>query len=368
VHDPVLTFDTSGNERRRSPEADDLLGEANAAAFFDPGSFRRLRQAVANPPRRGLELTAVDGRLFDATVVVSPEGDGVTVTLRDVSRYAEANARVAALTAELGRRTRDLRVLQEASAELAASTDIHELGDLTCRWVARFLEADVVELAMAESTFRYAEGVRQGPADGMMPLETALGRVGELRWWRGSPLEDGETRSLAIIASRAAVGLEHGLLLDATEARAHRDAMTGLLNRAGALHALVEITGPYAVALLDVDHFKKINEEYGTEAGDRVLQRLAMVLMQGRFGDVVARWGGEEFLVALPGAELEGAASRMRRVLERVQESVRAGVQPVTFSCGIALVGDEGLDRGLADADRALYQAKQQGAGTVCTA
>ena len=369
VHDPVLIFDSSGNERRRSTEADDLLGAVSVGAFFDPGSFRRLRQAVANPPRRGLELGAVDGRLFDATVGPADDGTGsVAVTLRDVSRYAEANARVAALTAELGRRTRDLGVLQEASAELAGSTDTHELGDLTCRWVARLLQADVVELAMAESTFRYAEEARQGPADGMMPLETALGRVGELRWWRGSALDEDENRSLAVIASRAAVGLEHALLLDATEARAHRDAMTGLLNRAGALHELLEITGPYAVALLDVDNFKKINQSFGTEAGDRVLQRLAMVLMQGRFGDIVARWGGEEFLVALPGADLEGAASRMRRVLDRVQESVRAGVQPVTFSCGIALVGDEGLDRGLADADRALYQAKQQGAGTVLTA
>jgi diguanylate cyclase (GGDEF)-like protein len=234
--------------------------------------------------------------------------------------------------------------------------------------VARLLDADAVELEMPEATFRYSEVANTSPANGMLPLETALGRVGDLRWWRSSPLQEDEVRLLGIIASRAAVGLEHAVLLDATEARAHRDAMTGLLNRAGALHALVEIDGPFAVALLDVDHFKKINEEFGTEAGDRVLQRLAMVLMQGRFGDVVARWGGEEFLVALPGAELEGAASRMRRVLERVQESVRAGVQPVTFSCGIALVGEEGLDRGLADADRALYQAKQQGAGTVCTA
>ena len=363
VYDPVLTFDLSGNERDRSHEAVELLGGSTAAEFFDPSSWRRLRQAVGHPPRRGLELIALDGRMFDATV--ADTDGGVTVTLRDVSRYAESAARVTALTAELGRRTRDLRVLHEASAELAATTDTHELGDLTCRWVARFLEADVVELAMAESTFRYAEGTRQGPADGMVPLETALGRVGELRWWRKAALEGTEARTLDVIASRAAVGLEHALLLDATEARAHRDAMTGLLNRAGALHALVEIDGPYAIAILDVDNFKSINEQFGTEAGDRVLQRLAQVLMQGRFGDVVARWGGEEFLVALPGADLDGAASRMRRVLDRVQESVRAGVQPVTFSCGVAAVGVEGLDRGLADADRALYQAKQQGPGQV---
>ncbi|MDQ1396598.1 MAG: diguanylate cyclase [Acidimicrobiaceae bacterium] len=363
MNDPVLTFAASGDEVDRSREAAEVLGSTPARTFFDEGSWRRLRQALARPPRRGVELVALDGRLFDANV--ASEGEGITVTLRDVSRYADASSRVAALTAELARRTRDLRMLHEASTELGATTDTHELADLTCRWVARLLDADAVELEMPEATFRYSEVANTSPANGMLPLETALGRVGDLRWWRSSPLQEDEVRLLGIIASRAAVGLEHAVLLDATEARAHRDAMTGLLNRAGALHALVEIDGPFAVALLDVDHFKSINEQYGTEAGDRVLQRLAMVLLQGRFGDVVARWGGEEFLVALPGADLEGAASRMRRVLDRVQESVRAGVQPVTFSCGVAQVGPEGLDRGLADADRALYQAKQEGPGQV---
>src|SRR5947207_2756516 len=85
-------------------------------------------------------------------------------------------------------------------------------------------------------------------------------------------------------------------------------------------------------------------------------------------GSAICAGGAAEFLVALPKADLEGAASRLRRVLERVQESVRAGVQPVSFSCGIALVSAEGLDRGLADADRALWQAKRQGQGSLVTA
>ena len=257
--------------------------------------------------------------------------------------------------------------LHEASRTLGASTDTHELADLTCQLVQRLLGADAVEVQLAESSFRCGDAAT-GPADGLLPMETALGRVGDLRWWRTAPVNGPERQLLEILADRAALGLEHALLLDATEAQAHRDALTGLLNRAGALHALMEISDPYAVALLDVDDFRSINERFGTDAGDRVLQRLAQVLMQGRFGDVVARWGGEEFLVALPKADLEGAASRLRRVLERVQESVRAGVQPVSFSCGIALVSSEGLDRGLADADRALWQAKRQGAGSLVTA
>ena len=70
VVDPILTFDQTGNERRheRSEQAVELLGESTASAFFDASSWRRLRQAVAHPPRRGLELTAIDGRMFDASV------------------------------------------------------------------------------------------------------------------------------------------------------------------------------------------------------------------------------------------------------------------------------------------------------------
>jgi len=192
--------------------------------------------------------------------------------------------------------------------------------------------------------------------------------VGALRWWRSHPLIEPEEQGLAVIAARAAIGIEHAILMDSTEASALRDPLTGLLNRAGALHALGEIRGPFSIALLDVDNFKVVNDRFGQAEGDRVLERLAQVLLQGRFGDVVARWGGEEFLVALPGAEPEGAANRLRRVLERIQDTVRSGVAHVTFSCGVASVGADGLDRALADADRALYMAKRDGPGTVKTA
>ena len=278
--------------------------------------------------------------------------------------------RLAEAEAELARRNEDLRMLADASRELAATVDTHELGDLTCRLVCRFLGADAVELQTAESTYRHVERHTiddRGP-EGFLPLQTAIGRVGALRWWRSHPLVEPEEQGLAVIAARAAIGIEHAILMDSTEASALRDPLTGLLNRAGALHALGEIRGPFSIALLDVDNFKVVNDRFGQAEGDRVLERLAQVLLQGRFGDVVARWGGEEFLVALPGAEPEGAANRLRRVLERIQETVRSGVAQVTFSCGVASVGPDGLDRALADADRALYMAKRDGPGTVRTA
>src|SRR3954452_14185880 len=95
--------------------------------------------------------------------------------------------RLTELEAELARRQEDLALLADATVELAGSVDTHELGDSTCRIVARYLGADCVEVQTSESTYRHVERFAAGglphdrPADGMLPLETAIGRVGELR-------------------------------------------------------------------------------------------------------------------------------------------------------------------------------------------
>lgn len=369
MNDPVVTFTAAGDELGRSADTVEQLGTSPLDDLLDDRSASALRHAIAAPPAHGVELRALDGRVFDASVTAVPSG--VAVFLRDVTRYVTEASRLPEVEAELARRDEDLQLLADATIELGTTVDTHELGDLTCRVVARYLGADCVELHTQESTFRHVERFAAGgqahdrPADGMLPLMTPIGRIGELRWWRLGALTPSEEQGLAILAGRASIGLEHALLMDATEAKALRDALTGLLNRSGALQALAEIDGQYTIALLDVDDFKSVNDRFGQDEGDRVLQRLSQVLLQGRFGDVVARWGGEEFLVALPRCEPAGAASRLRRVLERIQESVRAGVQPVTFSCGVAAVGSEGLDRALAEADRALFLAKRQGPGTV---
>jgi diguanylate cyclase (GGDEF)-like protein len=257
--------------------------------------------------------------------------------------------------------------VHEACARLSQATGTHELGELACRSVAEFLAADAVVLETPESEYRWGGPGPKGSPTTIYPLITPVSRVGRLQWWRplAPELSPIEQLGLDIIAGRVAVELEHARLLDVTESETLRDALTGLLNRAGAFQALSELLAPWALAVLDVDQLRTINDRFGTEAGDRVLQRLAQVLLQGRFGDVVARWGGDEFLVALPGANGRGAANRLRRVLERVQETVRTDVQPVTFGCGISVAGDEGLDRALARADQALFTAKHRGPGSI---
>jgi diguanylate cyclase (GGDEF)-like protein len=149
-----------------------------------------------------------------------------------------------------------------------------------------------------------------------------------------------------------------------------RDALTGLSNRRALAEDLPRVeTGRYAVALLDVDHFKAYNDRLGHLAGDNALRALA-TLVRGelRDGDLAYRYGGEELLIVLHDAHLEIA----RRVAERVRSAVATAAIPhpggiggvVTVSIGLAAgAGDAG--RMLARADAALYEAKRGGRNRV---
>jgi len=160
------------------------------------------------------------------------------------------------------------------------------------------------------------------------------------------------------------------------ELRAHyessmNDALTGLLNRRGALSAVAAIRQrqgpkPHAALLVDIDHFKSINDTQGHAAGDAVISRLAHAL-RDCLGpqDVPARLGGDEFLVFAPDCGLDGA----RRIAEALLSAVRAegaggsGETPFSVSVGIAVAetGEENFDLLYKRADVALYQAKARG-------
>lgn len=160
----------------------------------------------------------------------------------------------------------------------------------------------------------------------------------------------------------------------AHEARqiAATDELTGLASRRMFMGRLVgEVTAaatagtPLSVALLDVDHFKRVNDHYGHAAGDRVLQSIAGTASRMvRSHDLVGRIGGEEFAILMPGTTAEAAAT----VGERLRAAVENGgddhpeLPRVTVSIGVAALGD-GSDAAslLAAADYALYQAKAQG-------
>jgi diguanylate cyclase (GGDEF)-like protein len=151
---------------------------------------------------------------------------------------------------------------------------------------------------------------------------------------------------------------------------ARTDALTGLLNRRGFdERAELELARarredvPLAVAAFDLDHFKRINDEWGHEIGDRVLVRAARLLVaESREIDVTARFGGEEFVALLPGCDLIEA----ERFAERVRLALAAedadGLPPVHVSAGIfASAPPASIDAMLQGADSALYHAKRSG-------
>ncbi len=129
-----------------------------------------------------------------------------------------------------------------------------------------------------------------------------------------------------------------------------------------------------AVALIDVDHFKKFNDTYGHAAGDAVLITVAKALRTYiRPTDLVARFGGEEFVVLLPDTEREGAlvvAERLRAMVAEARCNAPDGTElpPVTISVGVAMLADDNSASILARADKSLYEAKASGRDRVVCA
>ncbi len=162
------------------------------------------------------------------------------------------------------------------------------------------------------------------------------------------------------------------------QALADTDALTGVANRRTSKGALGQLIGlaerfgkPLCLAELDLDHFKKVNDRYGHATGDMALRRLGELLRRSFHGeDVVARWGGEEFIVAMYGIGREQGIERVRGLLEvfRAEEFQAGGERfNLTFSAGVALYPADGEDiEGLhRAADVALYRAKAAGRDRV---
>jgi diguanylate cyclase (GGDEF)-like protein len=144
-----------------------------------------------------------------------------------------------------------------------------------------------------------------------------------------------------------------------------RDALTGIGNRRQADQSLGRVGPGDAVAILDLDHFKAVNDRYGHPAGDRVLSTLATFLERFlREGDSVARYGGEEFVLILRGVDDKAQAA-----FERIAEDWRASGPVTTFSAGVAVHRPgRSPSATLTFADQALYEAKAAGRNRVIMA
>lgn len=183
---------------------------------------------------------------------------------------------------------------------------------------------------------------------------------------------------VALLLHLTLMGLVVARLVGELQRASRHDALTGLLNR-GAMDELLaaevrrahRLGESFCVLMIDVDHFKAINDAHGHAAGDRALQHLGSLLStQMRDIDRVARWGGEEFVVLMPGTALEAAATLAERLRERTQAVAPRWLDrelPVALSIGVAQwhAGDESPAVLVARADAALYRAKTAGRNRV---
>ncbi len=166
---------------------------------------------------------------------------------------------------------------------------------------------------------------------------------------------------------------------DCLRHEATHDALTGILNRRGIIERAASDLKEaqrygfsFTVAILDIDHFKRINDQFGHDCGDAVLQQMAKTLQRGmRLHDSLGRWGGEEFLVLLPHTGGKDAVAAARHWLASLQAAAiecRGQRIPLAFSAGVASlceVEEASLDALQALADQRLYQAKEAGRARV---
>ena len=163
-------------------------------------------------------------------------------------------------------------------------------------------------------------------------------------------------------------------LLAKVQQLATHDDLTGLANRRHMLERLAQEVArfqrqgrPFSIAIIDMDHFKQVNDAYGHAVGDEVLTGFAAAATSMlRGGDVMARWGGEEFLLLLPETRGEAAQASVLRLLGLVRALPQRSGQPLSFSAGVTEYrAGEAMAETIARADRQMYVAKASGRNAV---
>jgi diguanylate cyclase (GGDEF)-like protein len=285
---------------------------------------------------------------------------------------AQLEARLLELEEE---RARVREALAHFGEALAATHDAQQLLRIVAAAAAEATSARASRIVSADGSV-----VMSGDADAegdrlILPLTASGERFGTLELV-GDSFSKEQRMNAASLAAHAVVALENARLHGMVERQALVDGLTGLANRRAATDALhaeaaraERLETPLSLVLADLDEFKEVNDAYGHAVGDAVLRAFADVLRETvRESDVAGRWGGEEFLLLLPGADLEGAV----QLAERVRVALAARDIPgapglrVTASFGVAeYAGESNSEQLVVAADGALYRAKRSGKDRV---
>jgi diguanylate cyclase (GGDEF)-like protein len=283
-----------------------------------------------------------------------------------------------ARVAELDDERRRLRDAITRFGEALAAT--HDIGTL----LRVIVEAAVESTGAAGARLVSEDGrvVETGDPDAAgsrleFPLTAGRTTFGTLTLV-GVGFDEEQRMTASSLASHAAIALENARLHRIVERQALVDGLTGIANRRQCEDALTHeiarserLGAPFTLVLADLDDFKAVNDVHGHAVGDDVLREFAAVLKQtAREADLAGRWGGEEFLLLLPGTDAAGGANLADRVRSTLAERSFLGrdgeVVTVTCSFGVSQhrVGDDEREL-FAAADRALYRAKREGKNRV---
>jgi len=252
-------------------------------------------------------------------------------------------------------------------------------GDGLCR--TAFHRGEVVVENDVARAQRYVPGFKETRSELCLPLIALEETFGVLVLESAKPdnFKEEDIRVLRSVADICAVGIRNAMQLHQAKTMASTDGLTGIYNRRGFETRVIESLGAaernglgLALLMIDIDNFKKLNDEFGHLLGDEVLRQIAKVFTQHiRKNDLVCRYGGEEFAILVPETHTDRAmaiAEKLRRV---VQEFQFPGVpRPVTISAGVADFPTHAKNRDelVRAADMALYGAKMNGRNRIETA
>jgi diguanylate cyclase (GGDEF)-like protein len=344
------------------------LGLVALVAYFEGRSIVRTLRALAEAAH-GIAR----GRLSERVPVRGRDEFAMLGTaFNDMANQLEA--RLAELEAERGRLRDAITRFGEA---LAATHDVNQQLRVIVQAAVEATDAAGARLLADDGTV-----VETGEPDSggeQLTFDLMAGRTTFGTLTISGPAFDDEQRLAASsLASHAAIALENARLRRIVERQALVDGLTGIANRRQCEEALTSeiaraerLGTTLTVVLADLDDFKAVNDAHGHAVGDDVLRTFAGVLRATvRESDLAGRWGGEEFLLLLPGAEAVGAAHLADRVREGFAERSSIGrdgeVVTVTCSFGVAQYrAGDGQRELFGAADRALYQAKRAGKNRV---